>query len=645
MASQPATASRTAWLRWPRLPERLPDLKSPWLQLFGLLWSAALLLAIVGPVVGTWYRLTSPDQNSALMIGSRAGLALSEDDLTKVRFPVGPAARKAGIRPGDDIIAINDVPIARIVPLSEQGIARPNDATDSDYAAFAPVIEGTEPVDLDIRLRARDGTVRDYRVRTGENHIEQAASGVGLSPMLLSVVDLLHVITYPFLLFAAWVLHRRKREDLTSSILSLAILLTIASEQPSAAFLRDVIQIPDWLHQRLYDLGNIALLAGILLFPYGRVRPHVVLGFIALLPVLFFLKGDTYRLTFILFMAACVMTLIWRLRHTEPGDTHQQIKWALFGFSGYALFLSLALVIDMSKLGAASFASQILQEVIGGLSFGLAFLCLNLGLLVALMRFRLYDAEAVISRSASFALIALALGAVFAAASDGLKQIILNYTGQSSGTGPVVFAAALATVLINPVQARIQAWSENWFQRDLVKLRTQLPECARDMRETASLSELLEDVLARIEAGVRTTRVAAVVNGKVLSARGLHLAEAKEWASNLDLECDQPICEIADRKFPLRVPLIPEHGDTRLLGYILIGPRPDGSVLSKEEQKTLIEVAEPVSRAVRNVIKRERREHEVAATIGLHEARIAELEEKLAQGSGKDRVKRASRRA
>ena len=97
----------------------------------------------------------------------------------------------------------------------------------------------------------------------------------------------------------------------------------------------------------------------------------------------------------------------------------------------------------------------------------------------------------------------------------------------------------MATVLINPVQERIQRWSEKWFQRNLVKLRTDLPECARDMRETASLSELLEDVLQRIEAGVRTTRVAAVVNGKVLSARGLPWQEAKEWASNLDLECDR----------------------------------------------------------------------------------------------------------
>ena len=74
---------------------------------------------------------------------------------------------------------------------------------------------------------------------------------------------------------------------------------------------------------------------------------------------------------------------------------------------------------------------------------------------------------------------------------------------------------------------------------------------------------------------------------------------------------------------------------TRSLGYILIGPRPDGSVLSKDEQKALVDVAEPVTRAVRNVIKREQREHEVAATIGLHEARIAELEAKLAEVAGK----------
>ena len=307
---------------------------------------------------------------------------------------------------------------------------------------------------------------------------------------MLSVVDLLHVITYPFLLFAAWVLHRRKREDLVSSILSLAILLTIATEQPSAAFLSYVVKFPNGCTGALYDLGNIALLAGILLFPYGRLRPRIVLGFIALLPLLFLLKGDTYRLTFIIFMAACVMTLLWRLRHTEAGDAHQQIKWALFGFAGYALFLSARPGDRHGQAHVAAFGTQILMEVLGGLSFGLAFLCLQLGLLIALMRFRALRCRGGHQPFGE-------LRDDHAGARRGVRRDLGRVEADHPqlhrpelGHRPVVFAAAIATVLINPVQARIQSWSENWFQRDLVKLRTDFPSaratCARPPRWPSS---------------------------------------------------------------------------------------------------------------------------------------------------------------
>ena len=83
-------------LQWPavaapRIPERIPDLKRPWLNIFELFWFLCFALALVGPIVGIWYRFTAPAENSALMIGSRAGLVLSQDDLTLVRFPVGSA--------------------------------------------------------------------------------------------------------------------------------------------------------------------------------------------------------------------------------------------------------------------------------------------------------------------------------------------------------------------------------------------------------------------------------------------------------------------------------------------------------------------------------------------------------------------------
>ena len=104
------------------------------------------------------------------------------------------------------------------------------------------------------------------------------------------------------------------------------------------AFLNYIAHVPEWIHQRLYDLGNICLLAGILLFPFGQLRPRASIPFLLALPLLIFLSGDAYRATFVIFMVAGVLTLMWRLQNTPPSASRQQIKWALLGFSGYAFF-------------------------------------------------------------------------------------------------------------------------------------------------------------------------------------------------------------------------------------------------------------------------------------------------------------------
>ena len=182
MASEAAAKGGPLKLRTLRLPERLPDLRRPWLNIFELFWFAALLLAVVGPVAGLYYRFTTPGENSALMLGSRSGLVLSEDDLTYVRFPVGAAAKAAGIKPGDHIVAIDGIPLSKVVPLSPSTTRQ---GTDTDYALFGPIIESSEPVELDLTLRSPSGETRKFKVRTSEEPIEQAARAAGLNPTLL----------------------------------------------------------------------------------------------------------------------------------------------------------------------------------------------------------------------------------------------------------------------------------------------------------------------------------------------------------------------------------------------------------------------------------------------------------------------------
>jgi hypothetical protein len=631
-------------LRWVpaggfRLPPAVPPFNTRAYRLFSVLWIAAFLLAVCGPLAGFYYRYTSAESNSQLLLGSRAGFAVSPRDATKVRFTVGPAAGAAGIRPGDHIIAVYGLPLPKVMPVTEEALAQ--HADDPAYIAMGNVLFGTDNSEVPLTVRDPDGTVRDVTVTTGEQHIDAGAKALGISSKTLSFIDLLHVLSYPFLLWAAWLLHRRNSRDVVSSILSLAVLLTIGAEQPSSIFLAN-IGIPRALNVALYDLGNVFLLAGIILFPHGRLSWRVV-ALIASLPILMFLHGTVYQSVFVSFMIIAVLMLLRCLRQSDLVDLRQQIRWALFGFTGYALLRGVSIASDYFKWTTDSFGHQLLVEMLAGISLALGVLVLQLGLLVALLRFRLYDADIVISRSANIALITLAVAAIFAGTADGLKQLIYNYYGNTNSEGPIIFAAALSTMMVNPIQEWIQKWSEQKFQKNLFLLRDDLPEVVRDMRETASLLEMLDEILARIERGVRSVRSVAVVGGRVMKIRDVSAEAVETWRKeNQDFPSD--LCEPKDRLFPLRVPLVPSSDNEAPIGYLLVGPRPDGSIPSKAEQKALAGVSEAIARAIRTVIKREAREEKVAELIEANKRRIEELEALLGAGpslSGKRRPRTA----
>ncbi|HEV2595090.1 MAG TPA: hypothetical protein VGU01_07825 [Sphingomicrobium sp.] len=621
--------SRTGNKRKPafRLPAALPSFNGPMHAIFTLLWTVAFVLALAGPLAGFYIRYNEPPNNSQLILGSRAGFAVSPSDATMIRFTVGTPTESIGILPGDKITAIYGLTLPRRMPVDERSLAK--NADDPAYIALGNLLYGSDNAQVPITVQDPGGRSRNVTITTGERHIDAGARRLGISPKWLSFVDLLHVLAYPFLWWAAWLLHRRNARDVVSSILSIAILLTIGAEQPSADFLSH-FGVPLRANVAFYDLGNVLLLAGILLFPHGNLSWRRIIA-IALLPVLMFLRGMTYQSYFVCCMIVAVLSLLRCLRLTDSSDQRQQLRWALLGITGYALLRTISIVADNLKWSANSFGHQLLVEMGAGISFALAVLVLQFGLLIALLRYRLYDAEFVISKSANVALITLGVAAVFAGTADGLKQIVYNYYGNSSSEGPIIFAAALATVLVNPIQERVQRWSERRFQKNLFLLREDLPEVARDMRETASLGEMLDEILLRVDNGVRAVRSAMVVNGCVLRSRGPSIEDVENWRSSAFAEDYRgDTCEPRDRMFPLRIPLVPSSDNEEPIGYLLVGPRPDGSIPSHDEQKALGEVSKAIARAIRTVIKRETHEREVAKLIAGNARRIERLEELLA---------------
>jgi hypothetical protein len=613
-----------AWKARLKLPDAVPPFNTRIYYLFSVIWFAAFLLAVIGPAAGLYHRYSSPENNSQLMLGSRAGFAASEEDATAIRFPVGEQARKLGIRKGDDIVAIYGLPVPDVMPLTEEALAAHPD--DGAYIAMTNLLFGIDSSEVPLVLRAPDGHEREVVVTTGEQHIDAAAREWGISPGLLNFIDLTHVVFYPFLLWAAWILYRRNSRDAVSSILSLAILLTIGAEQPSTSFL-DMIDVPRRLHVGMYDLGNVFLLAGILLFPHGKLSPRLVL-LLAFLPSLLFLHGEVYQSVLLCFMIAAVLMLLSSLHEAQAGDVRQQIRWALFGFTGYAIFRAWSILGDLVKMSTGSFAAQMWLELMSGFSFGMAVLLLQLGLLVALLRFRLYDAEAIISRTASIAIVTLVLGAVFAGVMEGIITQMQNVYSKSQ-TPAAMVGAVLATMLIHPLHEKVQNWAERHFHKSLLELKEKLPEAMRDLRDVASLSDFIQDVLSRITGGVLATRAAFVVGREVKETLGISKAEVLRWmlAFQPEHEKDRVLCDSADTVFPLRVRV--EDGSGTQLGWVLIGPRPDGSIAGKDEREALEDIAVPLARSLRIVVTRESEKQELLQLLDAHGRRIETIEQRL----------------
>jgi hypothetical protein len=168
-------------------------------------------------------------------------------------------------------------------------------------------------------------------------------------------------------------------------------------------------------------------------------------------------------------------------------------------------------------------------------------------------------------------------------------------------------------------------------------MRRDLPLAVGDRRETATLDELLADLLERTAAGTRAQRLAVLLRDEsAFAAAAFHGATAGEvdaWLATrvLDDHGQSLDCDRDDPWFPLRIPLRGDDPERTLIGWLLLGPRPDGSFYGRDEREALAEIADPVARAIRIVELREARERRWQSQLRAQQRRIAALERKLAE--------------
>ena len=523
--------------------------------------------------------------------------------------------------------------------LSIDGTALPADATEFTVAEH---LNADEDGHANIVTRSADGSIRTHlidRTPVTSSTIEPSAG----MPLWLFIAIGFTSAQLPLLvwlgasLFLAW----RRPRDSEAMLLAFAFLL-LCITRGSAFWLNAFAGVPVTAIVIAENLGGGLTMLAIAAFPDGRfanIYSRLAVLLILILSILVFVVELTdvpgrVMDVVALFGVAAVLASVWqRYRRTADQTQRQQIKWAVFGFcAAMLLFLPVLLAATAGVIPDDGPMPIILYQVV--VQFG--WLLIPIGLLISLMKYRLYDADAAISRSAAYATLTLVLAALFAASAEGLEWLFQANFDRDAGALPNAIAAGVAVLAITPLNSRIQKWAEWRFQRDLVRLRRDLPDCVADMREISSLDRLLETILEKVMDGVHAERAAILIGRDVAATRAVGEEETRDWIGTVQFDpaVESLDCDRDDDLFPMRVPLRIRHDADGNFGWLLLGPRPDNSFYGRDELETLAELADPISRGIQIVLVREAREAEADRQRASHDERLTLLEQKLAEALG-----------
>jgi hypothetical protein len=152
-----------------------------------------------------------------------------------------------------------------------------------------------------------------------------------------------------------------------------------------------------------------------------------------------------------LIAVVALLSIVIRLRRSE-GVKRQQLKWVAFAVSAMGV---LALTIEVFL---ANFNEDVYLRVTWLVAASI--LLIPIAMAMAMLRYRLYDVDRVVSRSVAYSLVAAVLGLVYAGVVVALQTI-----SPASGNLAVAASTLAVAVLFNPVRVRVQRWVDRRFNR------------------------------------------------------------------------------------------------------------------------------------------------------------------------------------
>jgi hypothetical protein len=188
-------------------------------------------------------------------------------------------------------------------------------------------------------------------------------------------------------------------------------------------------------------------------------------------------------------VAVCAGSLVARFRRAQ-GVERQQLRWVA---------LAAALLVVAAGAALVGLALDATEVVTWAVRAWVAGLPLAIG--AAVLRYRLYDLDRIISRTLAYGLLTLLLGGGYAAVVLGLGQLL----GRDSSL--VVAAATLAVAAVfQPARRRIQQAVDRRFNRRRHDAAETIQAFSTHLRDQLDLDTLRAELLAVVDQTMQPTQ-------------------------------------------------------------------------------------------------------------------------------------------
>jgi hypothetical protein len=184
-------------------------------------------------------------------------------------------------------------------------------------------------------------------------------------------------------------------------------------------------------------------------------------------------------------IAACACVVV-RFRRSR-GDEREQLKWFVFAAAALPVGIAVHIVAESLAPGALSVIEP-------GFSLATTFLPIAIG--IAILKYRLYEIDRIISRTLVYGVLTVVLGAVYIGFVLAGQELFSSFAG---GSNLAIAASTLAVAgLFLPARSRVQHFVDRRFYRRRYDAQRTLAAFGSRLRQQVELDGLSEDLLRAV---------------------------------------------------------------------------------------------------------------------------------------------------